>query len=58
MNGKELRRFSHCQIVTQVAYTDLSKKVENRLILEFFFVYCKTVKVRKIIKFNVNLIYI
>ena len=46
MNGKELKSFSHCQIVTQVAYPDLSKKVENRLILEFFFVYCKTVKVR------------
>ena len=47
MNGKELRSFSHCQILTQIAYPDLSKKFEHSLILEFFFVYCKTVKVRQ-----------
>ena len=47
MNGTELRSFSHFQILIQIAYTDLSRKLENSLILEFFFIHCKTVKVSK-----------
>ena len=43
MNGTELRSFSHFQIFTKIAY--LSRKPENGLILEFFFIDCKTVKV-------------
>ena len=45
MNGKELRSFTHCQVLTKIAYSDLSRKLENRLILEFFFIHCKTLKV-------------
>ena len=45
MNGKELRSFIHFQIFTKIAYLDLSRNLENRLILEFFFNHCKTVKV-------------
>ena len=45
MNGTELRSFSHFQILTKIAYPDLSRKLENWLFLEFFFVYCKTAKV-------------
>ena len=45
MNGKELRTFSHFQILTKIAYPDLSRKLENWLFLEFFFIHCKTVKV-------------
>ena len=45
MNGKELRSFSHFQILTKIAYPDLSRKLENWLFLEFFFIHCKTVKV-------------
>ena len=33
MNGKELRSFSHYQILTKIAYKDLSRKLENYLIL-------------------------
>ena len=29
MNGKELRSFSDCQILTYIAYSDLSRKLEN-----------------------------
>ena len=47
MNGTELRSFSHFQILTNIAYTDLSRKLENWLFLEFFFIHCKTVKVSK-----------
>ena len=43
MNGTELRSFSHFQILTKIAY--LSRKLENWLFLEFFFIHCKTVKV-------------
>ena len=28
MNGTELRSFSHFQILTKIAYTDLSRNVE------------------------------
>ena len=45
MNGKELRSFSNYQILTQIACPDFSRKLENCLILEFFFIHCKTVKV-------------
>ena len=43
MNGTELRSFTNFQICTKIAY--LSRKLENGLILEFFFIHCKTVKV-------------
>ena len=45
MNGTELRSFSHFQILTKIAHPDLSRKLENWLFLEFFFIHCKTVKV-------------
>ena len=45
MNGTELRRFSHFQISTLIAYTDLSRNLENLLSLKFVFIHCKTVKV-------------
>ena len=45
MNGKELRSFCHFQILTWIAYLDLSKNLENWLILKFVFIHCKTVKV-------------
>ena len=45
MNGTELRSFSHFQILTKIAYPDLSRKLENWLFLKFFFIHCKTVKV-------------
>ena len=45
MNGTESRSFSHFQILTKVAYLDLSRNLENRYILKFVFIYCKTVKV-------------
>ena len=41
----ELRSFSHFQILTKIAYPDLSRKLENWLFLELFFIHCKTVKV-------------
>ena len=47
MNGTELRSFSHFQILTKIVYPDLSRKLENWLFLEFFFIHCKTVKVSK-----------
>ena len=45
MNGTELRSFSHFQILTKIAYPYLSRKLENWLFLEFFFIHYKTVKV-------------
>ena len=45
MNWKELRRFSNYQILTQIAYLDLKRKLENWLILEFIFIHWKTVKI-------------
>ena len=45
MNGTELRSFSHYQILSKIVYPDLSRKLENGLVLEFFFIDCKTVKV-------------
>ena len=51
MNGTELRRFSHFQILTKIAYPDLSRKHENCLILEFFLFTVKLLKTVKMIKF-------
>ena len=45
MNGTELRSFSHFQILTKIAYPDLSRKLENWVFLEYFFIHYKTVKV-------------
>ena len=45
MNGTELRSFSHFQILTKIAYPDLSRKFENLLMLEFFLIHYNTVKV-------------
>ena len=44
MNGTELRSFSHFQILTKIAYPG-SRKLEYRVILEFVFIHCKTVKI-------------
>ena len=44
MNGTELRSFSHFQILTWIAYSDLSRNLENWLILMFAFIPCETVK--------------
>ena len=40
-----IKSFSHFQILTKIAYPDLSRKLENWLFLEFFFIHSKTVKV-------------
>ena len=45
MNGTELRSFSHFQILIWIAYSDLSRNLENWLILMFAFIPCETVKV-------------
>ena len=45
MNGTELRSSSHFQILTKIAYLDLSRKLENLLISESFFIHCIAVKV-------------
>ena len=45
MNGKELRSFSHFHILTWIAYSYLSRNLENWLNLKFAFIHCKTVKV-------------
>ena len=44
MNGTELRSFSHFQIFSKITYPDLRTKLDNWLILEFFFIYCKIVQ--------------
>ena len=51
MNGTELRSFSHFQILTWSAYSDVGRNLENWLILKFFFIHCKTVKVSQNEKF-------
>ena len=43
MNGKKLS--SQYQILTKIAYLDISRKLENWPILKFFFIHCKAVKV-------------
>ena len=45
MNGTELRSFSDFQILTWIAYPDLSRNLENWLILMLAFIPCETVKV-------------
>ena len=45
MNGAELRSFSDFQILTSIAYSDLSRNLSNWLILMFAFSPCETVKV-------------
>ena len=45
MKGTEVRSFSYYQILTKIAYPDIRRKLENWLILEFFFIHCKAVKV-------------
>ena len=45
MNGAELRSFSHFQILTWIAYLDLSRNLDSWLILKLVFIYCKTVKI-------------
>ena len=45
MNGTELRSFSDFQILTWIGYSDLSRNLENWLILMFAFIPCETVKV-------------
>ena len=45
MNGTELRSFSHFQILTWIGYSDLSRNLENWLILMFAYIPCETVKV-------------
>ena len=45
MNGTELRSLSHFQILTWIAYSDLSRNLENWLILMFAFFPCETLKV-------------
>ena len=45
MNGPELRSFSHSQILTSIAYSDLSRNLEYLPISKFVFIHCKTVKV-------------
>ena len=45
MNGTELRSFSHFQILTWIGYSDLSRNLENWLILMFAFIPCETGKV-------------
>ena len=45
MNGTELKSFSDFQILTRIAYSYLSRNLENWLILKFVFIHCKAVKV-------------
>ena len=58
MNGTELRSFNHFQILTYIVYPNLSRKHENWLILEFFFIHSKTVKISQNDQIpNVKMIY-
>ena len=45
MNGTELRSFSDFQILTSIACSDLSRNLENWLILKFLFFECETLKI-------------
>ena len=42
MNGTELRSFSHFQVLKCIAYSDISRNLENGLIWKFVFIHCKT----------------
>ena len=45
MHGAELRSFAHFQILTSIAYSELSRNLKKWLIFKFVFIHCKTVKV-------------
>ena len=45
MNGKELRSFRHFQILSKIAYKDLSRNFQIDQFLKFVFTHCKAVKV-------------
>ena len=45
MNGTELESLSHFQTLTWIGYSDLSRNLENWLILMFPFIPSETVKV-------------
>ena len=45
LNGTELRSFSHFLILTWIGYSDLSRNLENWLILMFAFIHCEIAKV-------------
>ena len=45
MTRTELKSFGQFQVFTKTAYPDLSRNLENWLILKFVFIHCKTVKV-------------
>ena len=47
MNGTELRGFSHFQVLNSITYSELSRNLDNQLIMKFVFIHCKTVKVSK-----------
>ena len=47
MNGTELRSFSHFQVLTWIECLDFSRNLENRLILKFVFIHCRTWKVHQ-----------
>ena len=50
--------FSHFEILIWIAYSDLSRNLENWLILKFVFIHSKTVKVSdRWSNSNVNMIY-
>ena len=53
MDGTELRSFSHFQILNKIAYTDLSRNLENSLNLKFVFIDCKTVKVSQDVQIRI-----
>ena len=44
MNETELRSLSHFQILNRMAYSDISRNLENGLVFKFLFIHCKTVK--------------
>ena len=58
MNGTELRSFSHFQILIWITYSDISRNLENWLIMKFVFIHCKTAKCQsRWSNSNVNMIY-
>ena len=44
MNGRDLRSFSNFQILTKIAYADLSRNLQTDSFLKFVFIQCKAVK--------------
>ena len=45
MNGTELKSFSHFQILTRIAFSDLSRNLETCQILKFVFIHCQAVRI-------------